>query len=49
LLFFVQSWLNFCADLLQQAEGDQNVMKLIVMDDETWFYGYDVEIMQNSA
>jgi hypothetical protein len=40
--------LNICTDLWQQAEADNNHIQLIIMEDETWVYGYDVEPQQQS-
>jgi len=33
-----ENQLNICTDILQQAEADDNFMKLMVVGDETWVY-----------
>jgi histone-lysine N-methyltransferase SETMAR len=36
-------------ELLDQANSDENFLKNIVMGDETWVYGYDVETKAQSS
>ena len=42
-----ENQLNICTDILQQAEADDNFMKLIFVGDETWVYVYYVGMKQH--
>jgi len=35
--------------MLQEAESDENFMGQIIMGDETWIYGYDLEMKRQSS
>ena len=41
--------MNICIDLLQQAEVDKNLMKLIIMPDETGVCWYNAKLKQQSS
>jgi hypothetical protein len=41
--------LHICTDLLQAAEVDENLIKLIITDDETQIYMHNVETKQQSS
>ena len=36
-------------ELLANANGNQNFLKNIITEDETWVYGYDVETKMQSS
>ena len=38
-----QNRVDVSQELLDRANGDDNVLKNIITGDETWVYGYDVE------
>jgi len=41
--------LNTCAHIFQQAEVEENFIKVIIMVDEMWVYKYDIKIKQQSS
>ena len=36
-------------ELLDNADGNENFLKNIIIGDETWVYGYDVETKMQSS
>jgi hypothetical protein len=38
-----------CQELLDHASNDENFLKRIITGDETWVYGYDVEMKMQSS
>jgi hypothetical protein len=40
---------NLCADLLQHAEADENLMKSVLMVGETWVYKLNVKMKQQCS
>jgi hypothetical protein len=41
--------LNIGTHIFQQAEVEENFIKVIIMDDEMWVYKYDIKIKQQSS
>lgn len=41
--------LHLCADLLQYAEADENLIRSVLMISETWVNGYNVKLKQQSS
>jgi hypothetical protein len=43
------SCIAVCQELLDRTSEDENFLKRIVSDDETWVYGYDAEMQMQSS
>ena len=44
-----QNRVDVSQELLDRANGDDNFLKNIIARDETWVYGYDIEMKVQSS